>query len=207
MYGKGSWALVTGASDGIGAEFCKQLASKGFNICLVSRTLSKLKDVESAIKSQNPTIKTRIIEADFFGNTQMAFFRNLKAQTADLDIGLLVVCAGFKRADWFERIPSESLQRMLDLNVYHFIATLKHFLPALLKRPKSGVIIVSSMNDRLVVPVNTTYGATKVTSSYLGFALQQELPANVDLQVFTPSYCRTSFNQSERIPRALSITG
>ena len=50
-YGKdrNSWALVTGASDGIGAESCRNLAKQGFNICLVSRTLSKLKVVESEI--------------------------------------------------------------------------------------------------------------------------------------------------------------
>ena len=43
--GKGTWALVTGASDGIGLEFCKQLAADGFNICLISRTKSKLEKV------------------------------------------------------------------------------------------------------------------------------------------------------------------
>ena len=49
--GKGTWALVTGASDGIGLEFCKQLARDGFNICLVSRTESKLSNVvESDLK-------------------------------------------------------------------------------------------------------------------------------------------------------------
>jgi len=52
--GPGTWALVTGASDGIGAEYCKQLAAKGFNICLVSRTLLKLQQVEEAVKQINP---------------------------------------------------------------------------------------------------------------------------------------------------------
>ena len=44
-YGKGTWAIVTGSSDGIGAEYAKLLARKGFNVCLVSRTESKLKKV------------------------------------------------------------------------------------------------------------------------------------------------------------------
>jgi 17beta-estradiol 17-dehydrogenase / very-long-chain 3-oxoacyl-CoA reductase len=56
MYGKGSWALVTGASDGIGAEYCRQLASDGFNIILVSRTLSKLEAVNKEVKEINPMV-------------------------------------------------------------------------------------------------------------------------------------------------------
>ena len=46
-YGKGGWAVITGASDGIGAEYARQLARRGFNICLVSRTKSKLDAVEA----------------------------------------------------------------------------------------------------------------------------------------------------------------
>ena len=79
-------------------------------------------------------MKTRIIVADFFANTSMTYFHSIRQQVADLDIGLLIVCAGFKRADWFYKVPTESLQRMLDLNVYHFFAMLKVFLPDLAKR-------------------------------------------------------------------------
>lgn len=63
-YGKG-WALITGASDGIGEGFCYELARDGFNICLVSRTKSKLERVESNIKSINPNIQTKIVIAEF----------------------------------------------------------------------------------------------------------------------------------------------
>ena len=51
-YGSGSWALVTGGSDGIGAEYCLELAKEGFNICVVSRTRSKLEAVEKRIKTE-----------------------------------------------------------------------------------------------------------------------------------------------------------
>ena len=59
--GKGTWALVTGASSGLGAEYCKQLAKDGFNICLISRTQYKLKAVEKEVKKIAPGVKTRII--------------------------------------------------------------------------------------------------------------------------------------------------
>jgi len=62
--GKGTWALVTGATDGIGLEFCMQLARSGFNICLVSRTESKLEAVTKGDISQFG-VELKIVVADF----------------------------------------------------------------------------------------------------------------------------------------------
>ena len=55
-YGKGSWAVVTGASDGIGEGFCYELARDGFNVCLISRSEDKLKRVEEKVRQVNPKI-------------------------------------------------------------------------------------------------------------------------------------------------------
>jgi 17beta-estradiol 17-dehydrogenase / very-long-chain 3-oxoacyl-CoA reductase len=74
------WIVVTGASDGIGAEYCKEFAKDGFNIVLVSRTLSKLKSVESQLQKLNPKIKTRIVQADFNGNSNMEYYNKLMSQ-------------------------------------------------------------------------------------------------------------------------------
>ena len=79
-YGEGSWALVTGSSDGIGAAYAKLLARKGFNVCLVSRTKSKLEKVESDINEQSPNVKTRIVVADFSGDASVSFYRNILDQ-------------------------------------------------------------------------------------------------------------------------------
>ena len=62
---KGSWAVVTGASDGIGKEYALQLARKGFNIVLVSRTASKLDALASQIESSSPSSATEIFAIDF----------------------------------------------------------------------------------------------------------------------------------------------
>ena len=83
-----------GATDGIGLEFCKQLARDGFNICLVSRTESKLKAlVESDFKGFD--VKTRTIIADFGQNANnMAFYEKIMEQVKELDVGLVVLSAG-----------------------------------------------------------------------------------------------------------------
>ena len=75
--GEGTWALVTGASDGIGAEFCRQLAKDGFNICLVSRTMAKLESVAQEVREINPNIETKIVQADFYANSNLVFYEGL----------------------------------------------------------------------------------------------------------------------------------
>ena len=93
-YGKGSWVLVTGASDGLGAEFCRQLAKHGFNIVLVSRTLSKLQTVEKELNSSYPEVKTKLIQIDLSGNCTIDHYRKILDQTADLDISVIIPNAG-----------------------------------------------------------------------------------------------------------------
>lgn len=64
-YGENSWAVVTGGSTGIGAEFANQLAERGFNLILVALFMKDLKDVEAQIKLKHPNCKILLFEVDF----------------------------------------------------------------------------------------------------------------------------------------------
>src|SRR5689334_5078204 len=72
-YGKGSWAVVTGGSDGIGRAFCEELAQQGLNIVLIARNKDKLEKVAQEIK-QKAKIETKIIVADFTRSSSPGFF-------------------------------------------------------------------------------------------------------------------------------------
>ena len=104
-YGKGSWVLVTGASDGLGAEFCRQFAKHGFNIVLVSRTLAKLESVEKEINTKYPKVQTRMIQMDLAGNCTFDHYRKLLLQTEDLDISVIVPNAGDMKTGTYDKIP------------------------------------------------------------------------------------------------------
>ena len=131
-YGEGSWAVVTGSSDGIGAEYAKLLAKKGLNICLVSRTATKLEKVEALIKKESPNIKTKIVVADFSGDASLTFYRNLLNVVKDIDISIIIANAGLLNVGDFESSKSSIFTNMIDVNLYHYIMMHKVFLPKLL---------------------------------------------------------------------------
>ena len=91
--------MVTGASDGIGAEFCRQLAEDGFNICLISRTQAKLDAVEAELKRIAPGVETMVIQADFSNNSNLDYYKQIKGKLMQIDIGLLVLNAGIGSRD------------------------------------------------------------------------------------------------------------
>lgn len=83
----GGWAVVTGATDGIGKAYAEELAKRGFNVVLISRTLEKLEKVSREIERQTQQ-KTRIIQADF--SKGLEIYSNIEDGLKDLDIGVLV---------------------------------------------------------------------------------------------------------------------
>lgn len=94
-YGEDSWAIVTGATDGIGKAAAIHLAKEGFNIVLISRTLAKLetvaKEVEQAAVTAGKGIKTRVVQLDFTKTFDAATFKKLyDEKLQDLDISILV---------------------------------------------------------------------------------------------------------------------
>lgn len=94
-YGKDSWAIVTGATEGVGKAAAIHLAKEGFNIVLISRTLAKLetvaKEVEQAAATADKKIKTRVVQLDFTKTFDAATFKKVyDEKLQDLDISVLV---------------------------------------------------------------------------------------------------------------------
>ena len=102
-YGADSWAVVTGATDGIGKECARYLANEGFNIVLISRTLSKLeavaKEIQLEAKENGKHINTRVVKLDFTDNFDAPTFAKLyKENLKDLEISILVNNVGMAGA-------------------------------------------------------------------------------------------------------------
>ena len=137
--GKRPWALITGSSDGIGAEYARYLAQGGFNLILVSRDADKLKAVTEDIKYAYPSAETKVIQVDFTRESALhpAFFQDLRKQVNDLDISIVIACAGCFSMGRFEKTPGKYLEAMLDVNIYHNIMMSKVFMPMLIEQRSS----------------------------------------------------------------------
>jgi len=93
---KKPWAVVTGGSDGIGEQFCRDLAARGFNICIIARNEQKIKDkLQSITDTCGKAIETRYVIADLGEMTKYAEYERIASELADIDIAMLFLNAGW----------------------------------------------------------------------------------------------------------------
>jgi short-subunit dehydrogenase len=185
-----SWALVTGGSDGIGEQFCRDLANKGFNICIVARNeqrmVEKLKSIAEEAKSNGKTIKTRYIVADLASFTRFNDYLTIMEQVSDIDVALLVLNAGWTCDGFLKDMTPEEIEQTVTICALHPIYLAKAFLERLMSRTKrSGIIVTSSRLGTFPVPGLIPYSAAKAFATFFGQALNIELKdRNVDVISF-----------------------
>jgi 17beta-estradiol 17-dehydrogenase / very-long-chain 3-oxoacyl-CoA reductase len=198
-YGNNSWVLVTGASDGIGKSFCEEFASEGFNIILVSRTLSKLQSVESELKSKFPSIQTHVIEFDFDKLTKLQDYKNyFKNVLENFDVSILVNNVGINHVSLpFEYYDLEDVYKFININVIPQAVLTKLFVEKLSKRSsRSGIINLSSYATFGALPYNAMYCATKSYNDVLSRALSYEYQLkNVDFLSVKPLFAETPLSK------------
>lgn len=105
--GKDTYACVTGATSGIGKGFAFDLAARGFNILLISRSESKLKKVQEELKSRYNSLKIDYVVADFGSNQSIEFYEKVSSEINKYDIGLLVNNAGIMYIGMFNEISAQ----------------------------------------------------------------------------------------------------
>lgn len=156
---KGDWALVTGASSGIGREFAIQLAVAGMNIVLLARRKNLLDTLGSDL-SLRYGVRTLPLPFDLSQTDTISDIRNLLV-TEGIRVRLLVNNAAFGCWGCFEETPSRVYEEMLRLNVIAIVSLCHHFLPDLASFPTSAIINVSSPAAYNPIPYMAVYAATK----------------------------------------------
>lgn len=179
----GPYALVTGATSGIGKAYAEELASRGFNLVLVARRINLLDEMAAQLTTQHGTMVTTI-EQDL---SAVDSARNVLQATQALDIGLVVSNAGFSLKGAHENNDPEEITRMLMVNC-HTPAQLTHgFIPRLKQRGRGGIVLTGSVEGLMGCPYSGIYSASKALVKSLGEALWAELkPHGVDVLTLCP---------------------
>src|SRR5579859_7686788 len=179
----GPWALVTGASSGIGKEFARQLAASGLNLVLLARRLPLLEDIGRTLAKEYG-IDYRTLALDL---SEEGFLSTLEAATHDLDIGLVVSNAGTATPGEFLSHDPSHLHQTVRLSVLAHLDLAHHFGKKLAARQRGGMILLSGMGASQGVPYMANDSATRAYVLTLGETLNFELKKDhVQVTVLLP---------------------
>jgi short-subunit dehydrogenase len=182
----GSWALITGATSGIGAELTSQAAAKGLNVVLVARKEKELEDHAKSIRERYG-VETKTISADLSTNEGVE-----KVKDIDKKIGLLILAAGIEVNGAFEKTPIEKELQTIQLNIVSTLALTHHFSKGMVERGKGGILMIASLSGHMPNPYFSNYAGSKAYVLNFGASLYGELqPKGVDVSVLSPGLTST----------------
>jgi hypothetical protein len=167
----GPWAVVTGASSGIGSGYARELACRGFDLVLVARGDVRLKELADELE-QAHGVRTRVVSADL---SHVDFLDDLRVVTDGLDVGLLVSNAGVASMGATLRVDVGELARNLQVNTTAHLRLAHHFGRRLVERGGGGIVLVGSMAGMQGTPFGANYAGSKAYVHMLGQALNYEL--------------------------------
>src|SRR6201987_724366 len=168
----GPWALVAGASDGVGAAFSQALGERGVNVVLVARRQAVLDDVAAGITARTG-VETRALAVDLAEHDAASV---VAAATDDLDVGFLVYCAGADpNFEPFLANPITTAEAMVHRNCMVPMQLCHHCAPAMVRRGRGGIVLFGSGAGLAGGPNMVAYGATKAFDMVFAEALWSEL--------------------------------
>lgn len=191
----GPWAVVAGASEGMGAAFARGVAQRGLNVVLVARRADALEQVKREIVAVAP-VEVRCAVLDLARADAAAA---LDEAVADLDVGLVVYNAALAPGGAFLDIALDEQLEAIDVNVRSPLAIAHRFGQRLVRRGRGGLVLLSSLTAFQGSPYVATYGASKSFDLALAEGLWFELkPLGVDVlgvcagATRTPGYLKRS---------------
>jgi short-subunit dehydrogenase len=187
------WALITGASSGIGRAMADEVAARGMPCVILSNEQEPLEQAREELTAAHgvevEALCLDLAEPDVAGR--------ISAHLGDKELGLLVSNASFGRTGAFGSDDMATYRRMLAVNVDTYVALTHQFLPGMVERGRGGIVFVSSLNSLVPgIGRSAVYSATKAFETSFACGLWHDLlETGVDVLLVIPGPTRTGFQE------------
>jgi uncharacterized protein len=190
---RGKWALVTGASSGIGKALAEELAAGGTNLVLTARRQDRLEQLARELSTAH-TIRTELFVADLADPHAPGKIYSFTREKG-IEIELLINNAGFGGYGEFHRAETQRQVNMVQVNCVAVVHLTRLYLPAMVARRSGGVLILASTASFQGVPYLSTYAATKAFDLLFAEGLAEEMkPHGVRVCALCPGSTESEFH-------------
>lgn len=200
--GYGSWAVVTGATDGIGKEYAKELARKGLNVLIISRSADKLKDTKSEIETAtNNKVTVKTLQVDFSTANKDTYYQIILPELKSIDLGILVnnVGVSYEYCEFVHDLSDQILDNLIKINIEATTYMTKMALPLMLSKGKGAIINLSSISGVIPAPLLSVYGASKSYVDNFSRTLAIEYQnKGIFVQSLTPAFVVSNMSKFRR---------
>ncbi|MCH2101307.1 MAG: SDR family oxidoreductase [Planctomycetes bacterium] len=198
----GPWALVTGASSGLGERYARALAARGLNLIVIARRKERLRTLAEELHTEHG-VQVDVVATDLLKARSM---RAIEEAVEGRELGLVVCNAGFGASGRFHELDRNRQIDMVRLNCEAPVRLLHALSPYLIQRGHGGVIMLASTASFQCTPWMAVYGATKAFDLHFAEALTVELGLHgIDVLSVCPGHTATEFHEVAGVDR--SATG
>jgi uncharacterized protein len=195
----GRWAVVAGASEGLGAAFADRLAARGCHLLLIARRRDALDAVAADLRARHG-VEVRALACDL---ADASFAEELVTASADLEVGVAVYNAAYSFMEPLLDRPLEEALRVVDVNVRGPLRMAHALLPAMVSRGRGALVLMSSLVGFQGAPRIAVYAASKAFNTVLGESLWAELrPKGIDVLVSCAGAIRTPAYERAKLKEA-----
>lgn len=166
----GPWAIVAGASEGLGAAFAESLARRGINVVLIARRAELLRALADRL-TDTWHIETKVCPFDLGHRVEVDRF----LESLEVPVGLLVYNAAYAPVGSFTEMAPDALQRVIDINVATPVRIARQVAGPMSNRGHGGIVLMSSLAGAQGTPRIATYAASKAFNAVLAEGLWEEL--------------------------------
>jgi short-subunit dehydrogenase len=188
------WALVTGASSGLGRELAIALAIRGVNLVLAARREEPMRQLAARLTRQYGV--EVLVEAIDLAAPDSAATLLHQLDQRHIEVDILVNNAAVGMSSTFVDQPSDHLRAMLQLNVVTFTELAQVFGKRMVARGRGHILLVAGTAAYQPTPILSVYGAAKAFVLSLGEALHVELGSQVNVTVLSPGFMDTDFSEA-----------